>query len=288
MKFPPFRPGLVAGIAAAAGLLVAGCATLDRSGPRHQTASVVEFLYGGRTNQLPDTRRPVLALPLRIGIAFVPSGESRSPRDGDESLPDDEQRRLLESVAAQFRGQPFVASIEVIPSAYLRPRGGFENLDQIRGLNRVDEMVLVSYDQMQFTDNTALSLTFWTLVGPYLVPSERNVSHVFLDAAVFDVASRRMLFRAPGTARVAGVSTLVERDRVLRGNAAEGFRTASTNLVANLRGELARFQDRLKTEPETAEIVHRPGYTGGGAVGLKELAGIGALAAVVVAFRRRD
>ena len=179
---------------------------------------------------------------------------------------------MLEQVADQFRGKPFVGSIQVIPTLYLQSRGGFANLDQLRNLYQIDVMVLVSYDQVQFSDGTPFSLTYWTLVGAYVVPAERNATHTLLDAAVFDLPSRQMLFRAPGISRIKGLSTLVGVERSLREDSLQSFRQASTNLISGLNTELAHFQDQMKSRPETAQIVHRKGYTGGGALRWSDLA----------------
>lgn len=61
-------------------------------------------------------------------------------------------RPLSEPVADHFRDRDFIRSIEIIPSAYLRPRGGFPSPDQLRTMYGVDVVVLVFYDKVQFTD----------------------------------------------------------------------------------------------------------------------------------------
>ena len=63
--------------------------------------------------------------------------------------------RVMENpadIAAGFRQHDFIGNIETIPTAYLRPGGGFDNLDQIATMYGVDIMVLLSYDQVQYTD----------------------------------------------------------------------------------------------------------------------------------------
>ena len=54
-------------------------------------------------------------------------------------------------MAAKFHGLPYVKSIDLIPTTYLRPNGGFENLDQVKSMFGVDVIALVAYDQIQFT-----------------------------------------------------------------------------------------------------------------------------------------
>src|SRR5437667_4524703 len=109
---------------------------------------------------------PLLALPLRFGIAFVPAQRGAAT---SFALTEKRQSDVLNEVANHFKKSPFVRTIEVIPSAYLRPRGGFANLDQIRTMYGVDVIALVSYDQTQFTDQRLLSIAYWPISGTYIV-----------------------------------------------------------------------------------------------------------------------
>lgn len=70
----------------------------------------------------------------------------------------------MERVAAEFKGRDYIQSIEIIPTSYLRPAGGFANLNQVRSLLGVDVIALVAYDQAQFTNENILSLAYWTIV----------------------------------------------------------------------------------------------------------------------------
>lgn len=116
---------------------------------------------------------------------------------------------LLEKVADNFRKHEFVSEIEVIPSAYLTTGGGFSNLEQIQTMYGIDVIALVSYDQVQFTDEGTLSLTFWTLIGAYVISGEKNDTSIMLNTVVYDIQSKKMLFRAPGTSNVKGSATPV-------------------------------------------------------------------------------
>jgi len=71
----------------------------------------------------------------------------------------------MERVKTSFGALPFVGSIEVIPTEYLKPHGGFANLDQVARMFNVEVMAMVSYDQVQFNDSNAFSLLYWTIVG---------------------------------------------------------------------------------------------------------------------------
>lgn len=228
----------------------------------------MQFLYPDKANYQEAVAVPELALPLRVGVAFVPPGDERRQgysysATGEFSL--SQQSKLLDTVAEKFRALPFVANIQVIPSAYLRPGGSFANLDQIQAMFGVDVIVLVAYDQVQFTDENFLSLAYWTIVGAYVVQGEKNDTQTLMDATVYDIASRRLLFRAPGVSRVEAHAAPVGLETELRKDREAGLQLATADLTTNLDAELTNFRARLKERPGDVKITHRPGYTGGGA-----------------------
>ena len=57
----------------------------------------------------------------------------------------------------------------------------------------IDVIALVSYDIVQFTGEGLSSISYWTLVGAYAVRGEKNDTHTMIDAAVYDIASRKHL-----------------------------------------------------------------------------------------------
>ncbi|WP_372679817.1 rhombotarget lipoprotein [Desulfosarcina sp.] len=130
----------------------------------------------------------------------------------------------------------------------------------------IDVITLVSYDQVQHTDEGMLSLSYWTIVGAYTVRGEKNDTGTMVDAVLYDIPSRKMLFRAPGTSRIKGSSTLVNLSEQLRTDSLNGFHLAADNLVTNLQLELDRFRKKVKAMPESYAIEHQPGYTGGGSL----------------------
>ncbi len=253
-----------------------GCATPQ--GDRRAT-SVVDFLYPNEKEPVAEQGIPVLKLPMRVGIAFVPETDRYRP----ERITEARKGQLLEEVSEHFRSRDFIRGIEIIPSAYLRSKGGFENLDQIRAMFGVDVIALVSYHQTQFTDEGVLSLAYWTIIGAYVVRGEKNSTHTMVDAVVLDIPSRKMLFRAPGISFVKGSATPVNLREQLRLDAEKGFGDAVAEMIANLDQELAAFQERVKSNPEEYRVVRTGGYTGSGAlepwhsVCLALLAGCGGL-----------
>ena len=235
--------------------LVGGCAGTSR----HQSSSVVDYLYPN-DQHVETAEVPSLSVPLRVGVAFVPDAHSWM----NTSLTETEKTKLLEQISGHFRELEFVKSIEILPSAYLTPQGSFANLDQIRTMYGIDVIALVSYDQTQFTDEGMLSLTYWTLIGAYIVPGEKNDTHTMVDAAVYDIVSRKLLFRAPGVSHIQGQSTPVNLSEQLREDSIEGFREASDEMVENLSVQLEKFRQTVRDTPEEYEVVYRAGYTGGG------------------------
>lgn len=243
---------------------VTGCAAFyGHQRTSRYTSSVVEYLYANKQHvDVPTITR--LSLPLQVGVAFVP--ESKAGLKGGR-LSEQERMELMQRISAEFKKLPFVKSIEVIPSAYLTPNGGFANLDQIRTMYGVDVIALLSYDQVQHTDEGLLSLSYWTIVGAYIIKGEKNDTSTMVDAAVYDISSRKLLFRAPGTSHIQGSATPVNLSEQLRTDSLQGFHSASDNLVANLQAQLESFKVKIKEMPKAYVVEHKPGYTGGGSMG---------------------
>lgn len=265
-------------------------ATACASGPQHHATSVVGYLYPERTDHVETPAVPVLKLPLRIGVAFVPGEQSDCRPCADSPFPEADRIALMSRVADHFKADSaLVKSIEIIPSAYLSPRGSFTNLDQLRSMFGVDVIALISYDQIQFTDQGRTSLTYWTLVGAYLVEGEKNDTRTLMDAAVYDIASRRLLFRAPGVSHIKGSSTPVNLSEELRRDSGRGFRDASADMIANLDQQLVAFKQKVRQSPDEYRVVRQPGSTGGGSIDgwMLGLVAILAGAAMFGAERRR-
>ncbi len=174
---------------------LAGCASFF-DGPTHRagvSSSVVDYLYPPGTKfEAAQEGVPEVRLPARVGLMFVPS--TREP----DGLTAADRQQLLAKVRDTFKAQPFIDRIEIIPDTYLRPRGGFDNLEQIARLQGLDIVALVSYDQVADTGETAASFLYWTIIGAYTVPATRNQVSTFVETTVFHVDSRTLLLRAPG------------------------------------------------------------------------------------------
>lgn len=256
-------------LACAALLALSGCGILDSHDESGVSSSLVDYLYpnpkqrGGLSAQVDpaqarQTTLPQITIPARVGIAFVPT---QTYRHNPLSLKT--QMDLLNQTKARFAAYPFVEHIEVIPSNYLQTRGGFTNLEQVARLYDVDIMALVSYDQVQKSYLRDSSFLYLTVVGAYVIKGEANETQTFVDTSVFDVRSRKLLFRAPGTNYVAKNSSATDQHREQGKLAAQGFNEAMAEMVGNLDTELSLFKERVKNE-KVAEISYKPGYAGGG------------------------
>lgn len=260
-------------------LATTGCATWFDQGRQAQRATVVDYLYPKGEQPALTPSIPELQLPLRVGIAFVP-GERYA------GLPEAERERLLRKVKDAFASRPYIAAIEVIPTTYLRAGGGFDNLQQAARMHNVDVVTLLSYDQVQFSDSNRLSVFYWTIVGGYFVNGSQYDVNTLVDASVFDLKTRQLLFRAPGTSQIKGSSPLVKFGEASREARGEGYRQAIDTLIPQLDAQLESFKLRVKEE-KVARVVSKPGYSGGGAADLAGLGLFGALAALAAVRRRR-
>lgn len=245
-------------------VLLSGCTSLmqqitDQGMRRGVSSSLVDYLYpSGETPPDFDETVPNIQLPLRVGISFVPSHA-----DNSIALTASRKSELLNKVKSAFSDKPFINDIVVIPDTYLRSNRGFKSVDQVSRLYSLDVMALISYDQVVYTDDSRASLLYWTIVGAYFINGSKNDINTFVDVAIFDVDSHKLLLRAPGTDEVIAKSALINSSEKLRIARQGSFDTAIDNLSANLEIELASFKERIKKD-KSVEISYRPGFSGGG------------------------
>jgi rhombotail lipoprotein len=261
-------------------LALAGCASWVSSNGIKQVGSVVDYLYPN-AKEPPQMKAGITYLrpPVRVGIAFVPGSGWGS------GLPETERLKLLERVKTSFSQHAFIGSIEVIPSSYLQPKGGFTNLEQVARMFNVEVVALLSYDQVQFNDTNALSVLYWTIIGAYIIHGDQYDVQTLVDASIFDVRTHKLLFRAPGTSQVNGsasMSGFSERSRAAR---ADGYNLAVDDLIPKLQTELNGFKERIKSDA-TIRIENKPGYSGGGNLDWLALLMAGVLAVMGYAKRR--
>ncbi|HKQ98413.1 MAG TPA: rhombotarget lipoprotein [Candidatus Polarisedimenticolia bacterium] len=277
---------------------LAACATARNAQVR---SSALEYLYPRGAEAVPPADVK-LRTPVRVGLAFSPAPKFAS----GQSFTANQKQALLERVAAAFRGKEGIGTVEVIPAGHLTApvppypgetlnaastTSGFEELDRIKSAYGVDLMALVSYDQTQFSGTGRSAWAYWTIVGLYTVKGEKNDTETMLDAVVYDIASRALLFNATGQSRIEGGATPVDIERVLRQASIDGFDRAADDLIAKLGTALDAFQKQAATGsvrgPGTPAIalydakgnpLPAPGSDGSGRLGAIEAAGIALLA----------
>lgn len=272
-----------------AGLLVVlanGCSWLftDTDSRTGVSSSLVDYLYPrGEIPPPPDDKVPQLNLPVRVGLAFVPGS-------GGQGLSEAQRQDLLGKVKAAFMDRDFIEAIEIVPETYLRQGEGFETLEGVARLYRVDVMALVSYDQVAFVGDAGSSFWYWTIVGAYVVKGSEHEVQTFVDTAVFDLGTRSLLFRAPGADRMESKSTLVDTAEIRRDTMNESFERAMSDMTVNLDAELDRFKTRVK-EDQVAVVTYKPGHEktgGGGSIGLASILVLGTLAFAAVRSPQRN
>lgn len=211
-------------------LAATGCAGMAKTVDRRGNA--LTYLYPQGAPERPGSEIR-LELPLRVAVAFAPGGSD---------VPEELQLQLLQRVAGSFRDRPFLAGVEVLPSHYLNTRGSFAELDSLAAMLGFTEVVLVSYDQHQFSASGTSSWTYWTIVGAAVVQGEKNETKTVLDAVVYDVPSRSLLLRAAGQSSIQGKAHLLAVDKKLADASANGFRLAADDLIASLDQSLDGFE----------------------------------------------
>jgi rhombotail lipoprotein len=272
-------------------LLGTGClgptTTVHRSG-------LMDYLYPKRKEApVPNPGSAQLQLPLRLGVAFVPSssGSWRVPSAVSASS----EKPFLDLLKEAFAGKTWIKELRIIPSSYLCAQGGFTNLEQVARMYDVDVMALVSVDQIQYTDPKWYSFAYLSIVGAYVLPGDKNDTRTLIDAAVFAMPNRAFLLRAPGQSNVKGSSTLVGREERLRADAVKGMDLAMRDLAVNLAKEVDAFRAEVASgRRPKVDVLDREGRSlkatrgvnhGGAFGGLEVLAGLALV--VASALRRR-
>lgn len=223
------------------------------------SSSLVDYLYpDGETPPDYAETIPHLNLPLRVGLAFVPG------RFSQDEISEATRIELLDGVKQAFVEHDYIEHIEVIPDIYLRSSRGMEGMQQVARLYGVDVMALVSYDQVTVSTDNSAAFLYWTIVGAYIIQGTDNEVHTFVDTAVFDVDTTKLLFRAPGVDKASDRSTAIGTENVIREQSAASFAAAVDVMTVNLGDELIRFEERVADNPMLASVSYKEGYGGMG------------------------
>jgi rhombotail lipoprotein len=81
-----------------------------------------------------------------------------------------------------------------------------------------------------------------------------------MDAALFHIPSRKMLFRASGTDHIKNRATPINLSEQAREDSLMGFHQASIDLVKNLQIKLFHFRQAIRSSSEKFKLELKPGY----------------------------
>ena len=81
-----------------------------------------------------------------------------------------------------------------------------------------------------------------------------------MDAALFHIPSRKMLFRASGTNHIKNRSTPINLSEEAREDSLNSFHQASMDLTKNLKVKLYYFRKAIRNPSGKFKLVLKPGY----------------------------
>src|SRR6185295_10441283 len=113
------------------------------------SSSLVSFLYPSGDEPPAENAIPQLKLPVRVGLAFLPTKNGTAAAVGLEAS---HREALLERIRQRFADRKFVKDIVIVPDYYLASSSGFEGLQGVQRLYNVDVMALVSFDQVTYRE----------------------------------------------------------------------------------------------------------------------------------------
>jgi rhombotail lipoprotein len=273
--------------------VLCGCTAIDQimctphcRSETHNSSSLVGFLYPDGQLPAPEDTVPELRVPMRVGLAFLPSQNPGAAPDLDAA----HKEEILERIRARFAAKKFVREIVIIPDYYLANNHGFEGLRGVQRLYNIDVMALVSYDQVSHLDQNNLSLGYLTIVGAFVLRGSVHDTATLVDLAVVDPATRSLIIRAGGTDTRHDSATLVDEQRKSRATGAGSFDAASEKMIGHFDTALTALEESVKTGKAGLHVVSRNdesrSHFGGGALNSGELAGLMLLASNAAVRRR--
>lgn len=286
MKPRILRAGRTLALTSVAALMLSGCTALnalldtpDGARRSRNSSSLVEFLYPDGHTPPAENQIPVLRVPLRVGLAFLPSNDGAGPTAV-------QREELLEQIRQRFASRKFVTEIVSIPDYYLRDKSGFEGLQGVQRLYTVDIMALVSYDQVQHMDENEWSLGYLTIVGAYVLKGSHHDVATLVDLAVVDPVTQSLILRAGGTDSRKRNTTLVDQPREARESNAASFASATTQMVDNFDLALTKFEADVRAGKANVRVAKRESGGAGGGGGSFAPLSLGVLMILVAARRR--
>lgn len=287
MKPRVLRAGRTLVLTSLAALLLPGCTAVNAllggpEGPRqsHNSSSLVEFLYPHGRIPPAENQIPELRVPLRVGLAFLPTQHGAGPTAV-------QREELLERIRQRFADRKFVTEIVTIPDYYLRSARGFAGLQGVQRLYSIDVMALVSYDQVAHTDENKWSLGYLTIVGAYVLKGTHHDVATLVDLAVVDPVTQSLILRAGGTDSRNRNTTLVDQEREVRESGAASFATATGQMIDNFDLALTKFEADVRAGKANVRVARRDGGGRAGGGGSFAPLALGLMLIFVAARRSR-
>lgn len=227
-------------------LLLTGCSGIWHAVSGNNTNQEVSSSLLNYLNRNEDMRDPVvkddlpLNLPLRVGLAFVPAVSY-----GAQNFSEAYKNELLEEVKASIKDHTCIQNVIVIPDTYIRSGSEFEGIDKLAGQYRLDVMALISYDQVTHIDDTKASILYWTMAGAYFVKGSKNSVDTFVDLAVFDTRTHRLIFRVPGVNKMEVTTTLINGAEDMRKARRISFKRAMKDMTGHLNETIVKVCPKL-------------------------------------------
>jgi rhombotail lipoprotein len=200
-------------------------------------SNLATYLFGGNAPQGPVQKVP-LKLPARVGVAFVPGDLAT------QNIPDTTKRDVIEAVRSQLaKHTKYVAGAQSIPALYLTPKGGVCNLEQVARQFDVDVIVLLGASQFQKHERNSLAAFLdLTVIGAFIIPGNTVDTATVLEAAVYHVPSRAMVFRSDGADQKRSRSTRFGANQSAQNDAVSSIEEASKKLVVSIADALVNFE----------------------------------------------
>jgi rhombotail lipoprotein len=244
--------------------VMAGCVTFTPHENR-RSSSLVSFLYPDGQLPPPGQAVPELHLPLRVGLAFLPSAPG-----SDGALDEAHKAELLEHIRQHFVDRKFVSEIAIIPDYYLAAGGGYGGLEGLKRLYTFDVLALVSYDQVTNIEANRKSLSYLTILGAFVINGNEHDTATLVDLAVVDPATRSLIVRAGGTDTRRASSALVKVSEDVRLESVASFDAAAERMLGNFDVALTAFEKSVQEGKASVKVVDRRG--GGGVLDVTTLA----------------
>ena len=200
-------------------------------------SNLATFLFGGSEPQNRAQKVP-LTLPARVGVTFVPDDPAST------NIPETTKKEVIDAVRSQLaKHTKYVAMPQSIPPMYLIPKGGVNNLDQVARQFDVDVIVILGVNQFQKHERNPLAAFLdITIIGAFVIPGNKVDTSTVLEAAVYHVHSRALIFRTDGADEQSSRSSLFGSFQTAQNDAVSSIEGASKKLVESIGNALVNFQ----------------------------------------------